>query len=195
MITKKQQLQEALFDLGWKHRSSEGQNIFTKYIDDHHFVGLTPSIRRKMDGGVVVSTNPGFGDWRFCCCYAYIADDKATAWPQIMDYNLKLCFENGEREDVIKMSSEAIDWALQQNYPQILHTYSEMPTNAPGNAPLRHLTALAMLSRIDVLHAYIEAFESGNRLGFVPYINIGIIDRAYEIASSGISGFVAPVPS
>ncbi len=48
--------------------------------------------------------------------------------------------------------------------------------------PLRHLAALAIAGDVERLNSYKNSFEKGDRLGFVPYITVDMIDRAILIA-------------
>jgi len=57
-----------------------------------------------------------------------------------------------------------------------------LPTDSKGSAPLLHLAALAILGRVDRLKSYRTSFETGDRLGFVPYITKDFIDRAVVLA-------------
>ena len=81
------------------------------------------------------------------------------------------------------VSEEAIAWAKEQDLNACLQKHANLPTDAPGSAPLKHLTSLAILGDVDKLKYYQTSFENGDRLGFVPYIKKNYIDRAYAAAS------------
>ncbi|MGJ8525107.1 hypothetical protein LMG33818_000815 [Halomonadaceae bacterium LMG 33818] len=80
------------------------------------------------------------------------------------------------------MSEEAIRWAKQQNVYDCIVEWAKKPTTVVGSAPVKHLTALAMLGRVDILEHYNQSFEKGDRLGFVPYITQDYIKRALDKA-------------
>lgn len=80
------------------------------------------------------------------------------------------------------VSEEALAWAKEQDLSACLQKHANLPTYAPGNAPLKHLTSLAILGNVDKLKYYQTSFENGDRLGFIPYIKKDFIDLAYEAA-------------
>ena len=85
-------------------------------------------------------------------------------------------------EDVLQLSDKAISWARSQNLEAGLATYRGLPTDSKGAMPLRHLAALAIAGDVERLEGYKHSFEKGDRLGFVPYITVDMIDRAILIA-------------
>ncbi|KRA84490.1 DUF6990 domain-containing protein [Altererythrobacter sp. Root672] len=85
-------------------------------------------------------------------------------------------------EHVRQASNEAIAWASAQDLDKALQEHAELPTNAPGNRPIRHLAALAILGNVPRLKYYQASFAAGNRLGFVPYITKDYVDRAVALA-------------
>jgi hypothetical protein len=76
------------------------------------------------------------------------------------------------------MSEKAISWARSQNIESGLMGYRNLPTDAKGAMPLRHLAALAVAGDVERLEGYKKSFDMGDRLGFVPYITASMIDRA-----------------
>lgn len=85
-------------------------------------------------------------------------------------------------EDVLRLSEKAIAWADAQSLEDGLVAYRNLPTNAKGAMPLRHLAALALAGDVARLVYYRKSFEQGGRLGFVPYITSEMLDRAIEVA-------------
>lgn len=57
-----------------------------------------------------------------------------------------------------------------------------LPTDSPGTLPLAHLSALAMAGDDRTLGSYVESFEAGDRLGFVPYITGAMVRAALQFA-------------
>jgi len=69
---------------------------------------------------------------------------------------------------------------------QALLDYAAIPTTAYGTKPIKHLTALTLLGNIEKLKYYQSCFEAGDRLGFVPGISKGHIERAVSLAEKYI---------
>ena len=85
-------------------------------------------------------------------------------------------------DDVQRLSTRVISWARSQSIEAGLTAYRSLPTDAKGAMPLRHLAALAITGDLGRLEDYKKSFETGDRLGFVPYIAADMIDRAVLIA-------------
>lgn len=85
--------------------------------------------------------------------------------------------------DLDDFSNFLINWAKDVDIEHELAQLCALPTSAPGNRPIRHLAALAVTKDTETLKRYQRAFESGDRLGFVPYIKKDFIDRAVEAAN------------
>ena len=86
-------------------------------------------------------------------------------------------------EHHIRQASDAVlAWAEAQDLDQALRARADLPSSAPGAAPIWHLAALALRGDLDRLNRYQASFEAGDRLGFVPYITRDHIDRAVLLA-------------
>lgn len=83
---------------------------------------------------------------------------------------------------------EALDkikvWALTVGIAAELKLKRELPTDSPGTGSLLHLASLAINKEIAILEGYHASFKQGDRLGFIPYINIQHILRALKLAKS-----------
>lgn len=86
-------------------------------------------------------------------------------------------------EDISLLSDKAINWAKTQDIESMLRKYIELPTSSKGINPAKHLAALALSGDVDKLLFYKESFNANNRLDFVPYITVDMIERAFIIAS------------
>lgn len=85
-------------------------------------------------------------------------------------------------DDIIRLSKETIAWAQDQDIEAGLQKYRELQTSSKGAMPLRHLAALAIHGEVERLSFYKESFINGDRLGFVPYITINMLEEALVIA-------------
>lgn len=84
--------------------------------------------------------------------------------------------------DIGAMSDQLLAWAKECNIDACLKALRDAPTNSIGNTPIRHLAALAETGDVETLTGYLDSFASGDRLGFVPYINDGFISTALDFA-------------
>jgi len=87
-----------------------------------------------------------------------------------------------EEASIIPIAEQVIDWARNVDISSEIKRHARLSTSSKGAMPLRHLAALALLGATEKLEMYRASFESGDRLGFVPYISIEMIERALEIA-------------
>ena len=143
---------------------------------------LRGSYRRKTQ---CVTLSPSISTIEFSKLYCHIGTLKSYEYK-----SMQVLINGPSREektisiDHLKaVSEEAIAWAKEQDLNACLQKHANLPTDAPGNAPLKHLTSLAILGDVDKLKYYQTSFENGDRLGFVPYIKKNYIDRAYAAAS------------
>ena len=88
----------------------------------------------------------------------------------------------GQWDSFAKCVHEIESWAGSVEIDAEMDAFESYPTSVPGSGPIKHLTVLALRKRASVLIEYKKAFESGDRLGFVNYINIDAINRAYYLS-------------
>ena len=79
-------------------------------------------------------------------------------------------------------AEDAISWARGKDLDGALSRLIQMPTTSPGARPIWHLAALAVSGHAATLESYLSAFEAGDRLGFMPYITKGHVERALRHA-------------
>ena len=91
------------------------------------------------------------------------------------------------KEDIVLLSKNAINWAAKQEIEKALKEYRLLPTSCRGAMPLRHLAALALHADIKKLSFYKKSFLNADRLEFVPYISIEMIDEALSIATDNLN--------
>ena len=139
------------------------------------------SYRRKTQK-IVLSPAISTIDFSKMACHIY-GTKSYEVWPMQVLLNGPSREEETINVDHLKaVSEEAIAWAKSQDLNVCLKKYANLPTDASGNAPLKHLTSLALLRDLGTLKHYQDSFENGDRLGFVPYIKKDFIYRAYEAA-------------
>lgn len=86
--------------------------------------------------------------------------------------------------DIERMSAEALQWASQQRVEDRLARYRNLPTSSEGERPIRHLASLAIAGDAETLERYRTSFEGGDRMGFVPYIELPMILQALDLAAT-----------
>lgn len=87
-------------------------------------------------------------------------------------------------EDIRGLSERVIEWGQGQNLDAAVRDLCATATDSPGNLPVMHLAALSLAGDLDRLEQYLAAFERGDRLGFVPYIDVGYLERAIAYVTS-----------
>jgi hypothetical protein len=77
---------------------------------------------------------------------------------------------------------EALGELKVEEIGRLVEEFRSNRPDGPSMPQIRHLAALAQAQDVETLENYRHAFGSGNRLNFVPMINMAMIDRALELA-------------
>jgi hypothetical protein len=140
-------------------------------------VQIIPSVRERSDH-FRVSLMPSVSTRGFSEAIAFVRGEGSGYSPLIVSNEPPEKLPKLSSDDVRIMSEKAMSWARSQNIESGLMVYRNLPTHGKGVLPLRHLAALAIAGDVERLVGYQKSFEMGDRLGFVPYITGGMIDRA-----------------
>lgn len=181
---KENRVVAVLSELGWRAGKDEvGDRFCVLKLDDRQILVL-PTVRKASDH-LRVTLMPSISTEGFTSAISYIREDSQGGHePLIVSREPVTKLPNLTREDVVRLSESAISWAKAQDIEQGLSAYRGLPTDSKGAMPLRHLAALALAKDVPRLESYQRAFEQGDRLGFVPYIQKEMIDRAVSLARS-----------
>ncbi|GAB3621022.1 hypothetical protein GCM10027417_22830 [Glutamicibacter endophyticus] len=134
-----------------------------------------------------VRLNPGVGTYEFDRAYATISGRQGGYTQPIVHAFGEVGVVHAELltpEDIRGLSGRVIAWGQNQNLDAFVHELCTAATDSPGNLPVKHLAALSLAGDLDRLEHYLAAFERGDRLGFVPYIDTGYLERAITYATS-----------
>lgn len=170
-------------ELGWRAGKDEvGDRFCVMELDDRQVL-VIPTVRKASDH-LRVTLMPSISTEEFSAAVSFISGDRARGGhePIIASRQPPSKLPHLLREDVMRLTEEAVSWARSQDVAKGLEAYRNLPTDSKGAMPLRHLAALALAKDIERLESYRSAFERGDRLGFVPYIDKGMIDRAVALA-------------
>jgi hypothetical protein len=85
-------------------------------------------------------------------------------------------------EDVDRGCAALIDWAGKADLDPGIAALLDKDANSRGILPTYHLAALAATGGVEVLQFYADAFATGDRLAFVPYITADYVTTALEFA-------------
>ncbi len=173
---------EFLRAIGWSTKRDEIGYRYARFELPDRVVEIIYSLDRirdqqKFRGVLSLSTN-GFSH-----AYRKIGGGKddygslMTAWS-----GLDIRAPEILAEHIQQASEQAIAWAQSQDMDKALRDHAALPTDAPGTGPILHLASLAILGEVEKLKSYQASFESGDRLGFVPYVTKDYIDRAVAVA-------------
>lgn len=167
--------------LGWACGKDE--------VDDHFCImnlgdiqlQIIPYIGPRSDH-FRVSLMPSISSTAFSDAVAFILGEEKHFSPVIVSNETPQKLENLGAEDIADFSASVISWARDQDIEAGLALYRSAPTDAKGAMPLRHLAALAIAHDVAQLAEYLTSFQNGERLGFVPYITVEMIERSLLIA-------------
>lgn len=166
---------------GWSCRKDEvGDPICCKSLGDVQ-VQIIPTIGKRPDH-FRVSLMPSISSRAFSDAAGFILGERQGFEPVIASNEPPQKLERLCADDVIRLADSALSWAQHQDLDAGLALYRSLPTDAKGAMPLRHLAALAIACAVDPLEDYKQSFEEGNRLGFVPYVTLEMIERSLLVA-------------
>ena len=188
MISNKKEIMLAFKGLGWKTgRDSVGDSTCQYMLEDRNLHAMP--VFRKLSNKIVFAVDASVSTAPFSKAESEIYGEKNNHAPIIISEYRDFAIEKPEitLEDVRTLSDNMIAWAKAQNIELGLKKYRELSTDAKGALPVRHLAALALRGDLKKLKQYQAAFEKGDRLGFVPYITLEMIERAVKIAEENYS--------
>lgn len=166
---------------GWFCRKDEvGDPVCRKSLGDVQ-VQIIPAIGKRSDH-FRVSLMPSISLRAFSDAAGFILGEGQGFVPVIVSNEPPQKLEHLCADDVVRLAGSALSWAQHQDLEAGLALYRALPTDAKGEMPLRHLAALAIACAVDQLEGYKQSLEEGNRLGFVPYITLEMIERSLLVA-------------
>jgi uncharacterized protein DUF6990 len=166
---------------GWTVEQDEVGDDFCTMIVGALLLQIIPTIKKRSDH-FRLSLMPSVSSVGFSQAVNHICNRTIGYSPIIVSNFAPEKIVSPSSKDVTKLSKQAVDWAKEQDINIGLLKYKELPTNAKGAMPLRHLAALSLAGDVDKLKSYQDSFKRGDRVGFVPYISCEMIGRAIEIA-------------
>lgn len=170
-------------DLGWSCSKDEVGDFFCLMERDGKLIQIIPSFSKRADH-FRVSLMPSISTIEFSNAAAFIKGEEAGFEPIIVSSFPVEKLQSLERNNIERLSKTVLDWVCDQNMSAGLEEYRNLPTNAKGARPLRHLASLVLAGDIAVLERYEKSFERGDKLGFVPYITTDMISRALVLSRS-----------
>ncbi len=178
---KENELVSIVEEQGWTCKKDEVGDCFCIIVVDNIQIQITPFVGRRADH-FRVSLAPSISTREFSEVVGFIYGEGRDYSPIILSNNPPKKLASLSAEDVQQLADEAISWALSQSLEDGLRAYRGLPTDAKGTMPLRHLAALAIAGEVERLEGYKQRFAEGDRLGFVPYITVDMVERAILVA-------------
>lgn len=166
---------------GWACGKDEVSDRFCIKCLGEIQVQIIPTIGKRSDH-FRVSFMPSISSTAFSDAVAFIFGEGKYFSSVIVSNETPQKLETIGADDVVELSDRALSWAQNQDIDAGLALYRSFPTDAKGAMPLRHLAALAIAQDVDQLEDYEKSFKKGERLGFVPYITVEMIERSLLIA-------------
>lgn len=171
----------AFKEYGWDLKTDEAGDFYGQINLKDRIIQIIPSLKKRSDH-YRIAYMPSVSTDLFSTAFGKISG-KAKIYTPIIRMNEVV----GKVSDINLLNTQSISnnlltWAKEQDIEKGLEVYRNLPTDAKGVMPLRHLAALAINGDLDQLVSYQDSFHQGNRLGFVPYITTMMIDQAVLIA-------------
>lgn len=178
---------EAFRELGWTLARHDGERVCLKNFSDR-VLSIVPQLR-KMSDKQKLNTNPSVSTDEFSAFCTKISERPKSGEPLAVDLSAEATFYSPSFSlaDLKKIDKKLSSWAQTQDLNKSLADLIELPTDAVGALPLRHLAALAITGDVEKLKSYQASFEVGDRLGFVPYVTKDYIDRAVKLAEETVA--------
>lgn len=166
---------------GWSVGKDEVGDSYCSIKMESLLLQVLPAIKKRTDH-FRVSLNPSISSVDFSQAVDRIFGRKEGYAPIIVSNFAPEKIANPSVDDIVRLSQEAVAWGKSQDIGLGLQQYRELPTSSKGARPLRHLAALAIHGDVEKLSFYKESFANGDRLGFVPYITVDMVEEALAIA-------------
>ncbi|MCQ0970248.1 hypothetical protein MLD63_07415 [Paracoccus sp. TK19116] len=179
---KKKEFIAELKSLGWTQQRTDGETFY-RYAKDDRLIDVNPTIR-PMVGRTMVAPGVSVTTEAFIAATDAVSGKNEGGYPLVVPWPPQdgVYVTQLDAEVVAEISQQSIDWGMAQDLDAALASMCAYATDEPGSRPLLHLAALALAGETEKLESYRQSFEAGDRLGFVPYIDIGYIERALALA-------------
>lgn len=166
---------------GWSCEIDEVEDRSCTLAVNDKVVRIFPTIGRRSDH-FRVTFMPSVSSKEFSEVVSFIFGEGVKYDPVIVSNELPEKLPELLDADILRLAERAVTWANAQSLEAGLTAYRNLPKDAKGAMPLRHLAALAIAGDVGRLEGYKKSFDEGDRLGFVPYITVDMVDRAILIA-------------
>lgn len=180
-------LEQTLKARGYTKHRGDPDSYFTKSLSDRTIM-LWLSLKTFGEGGLyaprqrlLVTISPSTP--AFSAIEAEIMDDPTPHFASIVSLGQRkfddfVLTQPRVAEIIDIIETEVLDLDFTAALAQLRAT----DPARPGNAGLKHLTALALAGDIDTLDGYVRRRMDGDPCGFVPFITDEMIARAAKIA-------------
>lgn len=171
-----------LSEIGWACNKDEVGDQYCLMEMGGRQIQLIPLLQRRPDH-YRFSLAPSISCSAFSKAAAEISGDLSDFEPIVQGDRSIMKLRRLSRSELREMVAGVLSWASVADVDGGLAGYRNLPTNAKGGMPIRHLAALAIAGDVPRLQEYERCFGQGNRLGFVPYVSLDMIRRAVAIAA------------
>ena len=171
-----------LFDLlkedGWsvKRDPDDGSRSATRVEGDRVF-RIFPTVRNTSDGRCI-SWGESVIPTRYLDAVSLIKGKSFRFYPLKPQSGTRLTRKNLDRETVRKELDITLENLRIRDLTASLDEIANLPLSSPGNAPIRLLAAKACKGDHSDLCEMRDKMISGDRQGFVPYIETEHLERA-----------------
>lgn len=177
---KKSQLYELISDAGWI-KVDDTDTFFVFDLGDRT-AKISPALRRS---GVsqYVELNEKLAVKEFDDAIRRITGEDSQIFRALKKRRppTKLTTVNLKKATLEGELAQIVTWARGLEIVEELERFAGYSTSVSSGAAIAHLAALALLGQRNQLECYLDSFESGEDLGFVPYVTKDKLARCLEI--------------
>ena len=162
------------------HRDPDGGSRFATLSQDDKVFEISPRIR-KSSNKMTLYWGENVIPARYLEAVSIINDEKEKFFPlKIVMIDATLEAEDIKLSDVRSDFENVFKQLQQRDMKAELQEVSELPLSMPGNWAISILAAKACLGHYEELCNICKRMKQGDRQGFVPYVEIGHIERAIK---------------
>ena len=159
----------------------DNKSHFVKTVSPYRNIVINYTLRELPSGYSIFSLSEII-ETELSELFSRIYQDKENReWPiEVKNFSCKLNNEEEYSNVLLILEKEILDWSSQVDSDIKIEEFSYSRPDNNLIAQIWHLTALSKLEKYQELIEYQDAFNSGNRLNFLPGVTKAMIDSALE---------------
>lgn len=170
--------------------------------DDGGYLEFFPGTLRTLEANILLGMPAMTVPWLSQLYHTIFSPEDKQLIPTFFvgpQYKLPVQDELHWNVEVDNLVEQCFSWFKQVNQNHVLQSelarcYEKLSGFPPARWQRKHIMACTLIGDVEKLQRYLEAFERGERLGFIPIIKQEYFERAIRLAKKHHSGeLVSPV--